>query len=308
MNEMFLNIRMTLWDQMGNRAKAELLSDLFFHKTGRRPTEELARFNDKIRWAMMFDPTLLKCKCTDKLAVREYVADKIGEQYLPAIYGAYDKPEDIDWDALPERFILQHNASSGRNIVVGGGKSRLDKGEAARVMSGWLGHVYGRADGEMHYSLIPQKIIARELLDIRTDIEVMMMCFNGRVEFIRTASWQHSFGAKQSMGERYYSRDWGDAGFQQISSPLAPVAPKPKKLDLMIELAEKLAAGINHVRVDFYELANDDIMFSEMTFSNHAGWERYNTEEAELRLGSLFQLPQRDADGFSRDGRHALGL
>jgi len=289
------------------KLKIWLLKNVFGQKTGKRSTDELWCFNDKIRWSMMFDNTPLKIKCADKFAVREYVAERIGEKYLAKLYGVFERPEDVDFAGLPNKFILQCNASSGRQIIVED-RRQLDQRAAMRAMRRWARSVYGRNKGEMAYSLMPKKIIARELMDIRADREVLFMCFAGRVEYIRTVIYSHTLGHKKCAGERYYSREWGDAGFQKVNTPLAPSTPRPEKLDLMIGLAEKLAAGFNHVRVDFFELVNGEVRFAEMTFYNWTGGEVYEPVGADYKLGLLFRLPPRDADGFSEEGRRTLGL
>jgi len=286
-----------------------ILQRMFLTRTGKLPTEELTTFNEKIIWTMMFDATELKAKCADKYRVREYVAKKIGAKYLPKLYGAYDNPSQIDWDRLPDKFVLQYNAGGGGGqIEIVKDKSRLDIKRLSNIMRGWICLDYASNLGEMHYRLIPPKIIACELLDLRQDRELKLFCFNGKVEFIQHISYEKGH---KKVGRRYYDRNWKDPGFQKGESKsyeLCPI-PKPDTIDIMVKLAEKLAADFNFVRVDFYELLDGGVKFGELTFSPKAGNYKYTPNvPTQLRYGAKFILPKRDADGFSKEGRKALGI
>jgi len=185
-----------------------LLKKLFHARTGKMPTDDFTDFNDKIVWAMMFDATALKAKCADKYRAREYVAEKIGNEYLPELHGVWDSPDEIDIAGLPEKFIFQFNTGTGKQKIVPD-KSVLDMGALRDEMRKWFTRHYWTRTCELQYR-VPYKVIARELLDIRLDREFRLYCFDGKVEFIMHRSYEKG---KKHIGLRYYSRDWSGPGF-----------------------------------------------------------------------------------------------
>lgn len=283
-----------------------LLRQLFHARTGKWPEGDFATLNEKIIWAMMFDATALKCKCADKFRVREYVAEKVGEKYLPALYGVYDSPDEIDLADLPKKFIFQFNAGTGRQKIVLD-KSALNMAELVPVMRGWIARKYWAKTAELQYKS-PPKIVARELLDIRLDREFRIYCIGGKVQFIMHRSYERG---KAHIGLRYYGRDWGDPGFAPAmrGSKFYAMKPitKPETMDEMIELAEKLATPFEFVCADFYELAGGGVKFGELTFASFRGTLRFVPNiPTQLKYGALFKLPRRDKDGFSAGGRANL--
>lgn len=277
------------------------LRDKFLALTGKLPTEELTRFRDKIIWSYMFDVTPLKIQCTDKLLVRDYVKKVIGDKYLPKLYAVYTRPDDFDIKSLPDSFMLTFNAGSGQNKIVTD-KSQINQTEIRSLIRSWLTYNHSELACEMQYRYIPPRVIARELVNIRPDIEYKLWCFGGRVEFIVLNSYSDGHN---NIRVKTKTRDWQDAGFYQcgmgVVGEIEQEFKKPDFLDELIKIAEKLAAPFDFVRVDFYETKSGELVFGELTFSPTAGFLYYkpNDPAIQIRLGQLYKLPPRDEFGFA---------
>lgn len=270
------------------------LSDWFFEVTGETLNlENPQSFNEKIQWLKLHESTPLKARLTDKYAVREWVKEKIGEQYLIPLLGVWDRFDDIDFDKLPEKFALKCNHGSGYNIIVTD-KSKFDRGGAKRLITSWLNEDFAFRNGfELHYSLIPRKIIAEEYIENRDRdlFDYKFWCFDGKVRYIQFLSERYTNAHGAQMA--FYDRNWKKLDFV-VAHPLdEKTISKPDNLDSMIELAEKLSQGFSYVRVDFYDV-NNRIFFGEMTFTPDSGSGRWDPAEMNMTIGSMLNLPVND--------------
>lgn len=280
----------------------KLLGEQFYKKTGKKPTDELTTLAEKVIWASMFDVTDLKVQCTDKIAVRDYVAKTVGKKYLPELYAVYDNEKQFNLDALPDKFLLTYNAGadSAQTMLVLD-KSKLNQTDVQNTLKQWLKFNLAEIGYEMQYLPIKPRVMARELLDIRTDIEYKLWCFGGRVEFICQNTYAHGHS---QVGFATYDRKWNKLDFWQKvdnSFPIQDTIQKPYFLDEMITVAEKLAKPFDFVRVDFYETVDGKLMFGELTFSPSAGKLEYapDNDAIQKKYGALFNLPPRDKNGFA---------
>lgn len=279
------------------------LSDKFFERTGKLPTENLDTFSEKIIWSGMFDVSPLKTQCTDKVAVRDYVRKTIGEKYLPKIYAVYKNSDELNFNELPKSFFLVYNAGSGSdyNKIIKD-KNTVNEYQIKQDIKKWFLYNTSEPVCEMQYRDIPPRVMARELLDIRDDIEYKLFCFAGHVEFIKVISYKKGHN---NIGSAHYDKYWNNLRFYQADSNgyhIDKTLPKPNFLNEMIELAEKLAAPFNFVRVDFYELKNGQIMFGELTFTPSAGNITFfpDNDKYQHLYGNLFHMPERDENGFAK--------
>lgn len=280
------------------------LRDVFFKKTGKLPTENLNTFSEKVIWASMFDVTNLKVQCTDKLTVRDYVKKTIGEKYLPDLYAVYKKPDDFSLKDLPNSFLLTYNAGANgdfNKIITN--KNTINIDDIKNTMRNWFLYNHSEPACEMQYRYIKPRIIARELLDIREDIEYKLWCFNGKVEFICLNSYVRGHNA---IGFTTFDKNWNKLEFYQSGSDkwhITEDIKKPKFLKELVSVSEKLANPFNFVRVDFYETKDGKIKFGELTFSPSAGNFVFapNNSEFQEKYGKKFVLPARDENGFSKN-------
>lgn len=287
---------------LNKKELTKLLWEQFYKKTGKKPTDELTTLAEKVIWASMFDVTDLKVQCTDKIAVRDYVAKTVGEKYLPKLYAVYDNETQVNLDDLPDKFLLTHNAgANSEQTMLVWDKSKLDAADVKNTVAQWLKFNLAEIGYEMQYLPIKPRVMARELLDIRTDVEYKLWCFGGRVEFVCQNNYAHGH---DTIGFATYDKNWNKLDFWQKldnSYQVQKKVQKPKFLNEMIEVAEKLAKPFNFVRVDFYETVDGKLMFGELTFSPSAGnlvYEPYN-DAIQKKYGALFKLPPHDKNGFA---------
>ena len=249
-------------------------------------------FNEKIQWLKLYDSTPLKTRLADKYLVREWVKEKIGEKYLIPLLGVYDKFDDIDFDKLPNQFVIKCNHGCGYNIIVKD-KKTLDFPQIKQKINTWMNENFAFHLGyEMQYRDIQRKIIIEQFIENKSSRDLYdykFWCFNGKVEYIQFLSERNLDGLKMA----FYDKNWKKQSFV-YSYPLDKKnIAKPDNLDTMIKLAEKLAAGFSHVRVDFYRLDDGTVYFGEMTFTSASGMCRWNEEKINQYFGRLIQLPSK---------------
>ena len=248
-------------------------------------------FNEKIQWLKLYDSTDIKTILADKLAVREYVQNKIGEEYLIPILGIWNKYEDINFDELPNKFALKCNTGSGTNIIVND-KSAMDHKINVLKFDEWQKIKYEYMSGlEMHYSGMKSYLYAEELLETENGEDLFdykVFVFNGKVKLIQVDIDRH-----HNHRRNLYTVDWEYLPYT-ILYPTDPnyIIEKPKCLDELINLAEILGENFIHVRVDFY-ISRNHIYFGEMTFSHGSGTETFIPEEFGLEMGEWMRLEKK---------------
>lgn len=244
-------------------------------------------FNEKIQWLKLNDHNPLYTLYADKYCVREFVKSRIGEQYLITLLAVYNKPDEISLNELPSEFAIKLNTGSSCNIICKD-KSMLNEKELKRKFSKWMkSNIHYKRYKEIHYKDIPKKIICEELLKNDNDtplFDYKFYCFNGKPYLIMV-----ELGEKYNMHRNIYYTDW-TRHLGYITNPQDDIElEKPRKLDVMLELATKLSEGFKEVRVDFYYV-NDKIYFGEMTFTSGAGFSKFSSYEFDMELGKQFSI------------------
>lgn len=272
------------------------ISDWYREKTGMDiDIKHPKTFTQLVQWAKIHENTEIKSRLSDKYAVREWIKEKIGEQYLIPMLGVYERAEDIDFDALPEQFVLKCNHGCAYNIIVKD-KSQLDREEACHKLNQWLKEDFVFKNGmELHYSRIEPRIIAEKYMieEGMDDLpDYKFFCFGGQVfcSFtIDNIKEKHSDGRLGIFDRDYNLMPYGRKDFKRITEQLE----KPQNYDKMVELAEILSEGFSHVRVDFYNI-NGAIYFGEMTFTTGSGIGLFEPDEFDRILGEqwLKYLPE----------------
>lgn len=248
--------------------------------------------NEKIQWMKLYDSTPLKSRLTDKYAVRDFIKEKIGEKYLIPNLGVWDKFDDIDFDKLPNQFVLKGNHGCGCNIIVKD-KSTFDKEEARKKFKTWLKTDYAFTNGfELHYSAIKPKIIAEKYIEAvdQAAIDYKFICCDGKP----ILCWVTNKYLTVHKRGFYSLPDWTlqnielkDGGAELDTEGV----PRPQKLDEMIEIAKTLSKGFPLVRVDLYLIEND-IYFGEMTFTSASGAAAFYPDKWNYILGDKITLPE----------------
>lgn len=248
-------------------------------------------YNEKLQWLKLYDRNPSYIKMVDKDAVKRFVAEKIGDQYVIPTLGVWDCVEDIDFDSLPNQFVLKCTHDSG-GLVICRDKSQLNISEAKKKLSRALRRNYYYVGREWPYKNVPKKIIAEKYMEDTVTAELRdykFFCFNGRVKYF-------NIDFDRFIGHRanYYSPDGKLLEFGKAACPpdFEKQLSMPRALKKMIELAEILSADCPFMRVDFYEV-NGDVYFGEMTFYPASGFGKFQPEEWDATLGSWLVLPQK---------------
>lgn len=242
-------------------------------------------FNQKLQWMKLYDRNPLYSTYADKVEVRDYVARTIGEQYLIPCLGVYDHAEDIDYDVLPDRFVLKCSHGAKYNVICKD-KKALDIRKVNENLNKWLRDKFWRIKREYHYKPIKPRILCELYMEDEetgglNDYKVFMIA--GEPYMIQVDL--DRFGDHQ---RNIYDRNWNLLDVE-ISFPKGPAVPKPLVLDDMLECAKKLAKGFQEVRVDFY-IINGKLYFGEMTFFSGAGFSRYKPREFEFEMGDKLNI------------------
>lgn len=272
----------------------EVLKKMYKKKIGKELNlENPTSYNEKIQWSKLYDSRPIKTKLSDKYLVRDWIEDKIGQEYLIPLLGVWDQFDEIDFDALPNQFVLKANHGSGWNIIVRD-KEKLDKAQAKIKFDKWLKKNFAFYGLEMQYKDIKPKIIAEKYIvleDINDLPDYKFFCFHGKVFCLYTMidyTFDHSKG---QLG--FFDRDYKLLPYHRLDfKPIREQVSKPKNFDKMVELAEHLSQGFEHVRVDFYNL-NGKIYFGEMTFTNACGFSVFVPDEFDYIMGKEWKLPSK---------------
>ena len=248
-------------------------------------------FNEKIQWLKLYNNDPILSKCGDKYLVREFIQENIGEEYLIPLLGVWDKPDDIDFDKLPTKFVLKVNWGSGQNIIVTD-KSKLNIEETKAKLNNWLrpesNHYF--YSFEPSYKNINPKIICEKYIKSDNDNLTCYKIFNFNS---KPYMFQVVFDDKTDYETiNYYDLNWNKLDLKQNFPNNDIVLSKPQNFDLMLELAEKLAKNFpTFVRTDFFELG-DKIYFSELTFFSDNGMAKFSPEEWDYKLGKMIDLSE----------------
>ncbi len=277
-----------LWESDETRIRRKYRSEL-----GREPDlDHPVTLNEKILWLNLQHRDPRWVACSDKVAVRDFVRDRIGERYLVPLLGVYDNANDIDLDTLPDSFIIKAAHGSGWNLVVRN-KRDLDWRETMATLQDWLARSYYSHKREWQYRDVPHRLVIEELLldeigQVPDDYKVWCLR-NGAQE---TLFLQVDMDRFTKHTRNYYDLDWNRLPFEKVDAPSNPRdKPRPEGLDEMIRVARTLSEGFCLVRVDLYCLP-DRIYFGEMTFTPDAGMAKFEPAEWDRRLGDLIELPE----------------
>jgi len=266
---------------------------LYEYFTGKKLNlENPVEFNEKIQWYKVFYHPKTLNQLVDKYAVREYVEEKIGDKYLNEIYGIYEKPEEVDFDQLPNKFVIKATHASSYNLICDD-KSKLEIDKSRRLFKKWLNrNQYYRTGQEWAYKDVTPRLIAEKF--IKQDgqnslIDYKFYCFNGVVKFVEA-----HLDRAQSHKRSFYDLKFNKLPYRIVSlnKTISQEIKKPNNFEEMIPLAEKLAINFPFVRVDFYSVKGG-IIFGEMTFYPNDGRKDFIPDEYNKIIGDYFVLPEK---------------
>lgn len=245
-------------------------------------------FNAKLQWLKLYDRNPVYTRLVDKIEVKKWVAEKIGEEYIIPTLGVWENPEDIDFERLPDRFVLKTNHDSG-GIIICTDKNKLDKEAVRKKLEKSLKQNFYKVGREWPYKNVPRKVIAEKFIIDSTSedgdlMDYKFMCFNGEVKCSFVCSER-----RKGLRVTFFDKEWNRMPFERHYPQSDKPTPQPLKYKEMVHLSEILSKDIPFVRVDFYEV-DGRIYFGEMTFFPGGGFEEFNPEEWDERLGDWINL------------------
>ncbi len=249
------------------------------------------RFTEKIQWYKLNYRNPIMHQCVDKYEVRKYVESKKLKNILNTIYGVYDDVNEIDFDKLPNKFVIKTTSGGGgQNILIVDDKSKLDIEKTVKTIKEWLKIKCDKSFGrEWAYEGNKNRIIVEKLLEGNDEKlsginDYKFFCYNGEVEYI-------VFDGDRYVKHKrnFYDKDWNYINIQSDCEQLGDSIRKPKMLEEMIVISQKLSKGFPFVRVDLYCI-NSEIYFGEMTFYPWTGYVQYNPDSFDYTLGEKFEL------------------
>ena len=245
-------------------------------------------FNEKMQWLKLNDRKEIYTTMVDKYDVKKYVANIIGEEYIIPTIGVYDNFDNINFDELPNKFVIKCTHDSG-GVVVCKDKSTFNIEIARKKINDCLKNNFYYLGREWPYKNVKPRIIIEKFLEDEKNedlIDYKIMCFNGKAQCSFLCLNRRS---KEGLNVDFYDLNWNKMPFERHYKQSNIVMEKPENYDLMIELAEKLAKDIPFVRVDFYDIKGK-VYFGELTFYPGSGMEEFNPEEWDKKLGDLLVL------------------
>jgi len=246
-------------------------------------------YNEKLQWLKLHDRKPIYTSMVDKYEAKGYVAKAVGEQYIIPTLGVWNRFDDIDFDSLPPQFVLKCTHDSG-GLIVCKDKAGLDRAAAKRKIDRCLKRDYYLSGREWAYKNIKPRIIAEKYMedDSTHDLrDYKFFTFGGVAKVLLIATDRGKAGEETKSD--FFDMDFNHLPFTN-GHPNAPVTPpKPQKFDEMKALAEKLSAGIPHLRVDFYQV-NGQVYFGELTFAHWSGMKPFCPEQWDEKFGSWIDL------------------
>lgn len=271
------------------------LETRFNYRMGYKPNlKKPITYNEKLQWLKLHDRNPLYTSLVDKYEVKKYVKSKIGENHVIQLYGVWDNFDQIDFDVLPNQFVLKCTHDSG-GMVVCKNKDEFDKDSARKTLEECLGINPFWADREWPYKNVKPRIIAEKYipsLGKSDSVEYKITCFNGKVEIVTICKGI----AHSSLDVRtndHFDRDFNKKDFYAFYKNSNIQWEKPKQWEDLIKYAEILAEGIPQVRVDFY-IEDENIYFGELTFYTWSGCLKFVPEEVDRIAGDMLKLPKEE--------------
>lgn len=247
-------------------------------------------FNEKLQWLKLYNRRDEYTMMVDKVAVRDYISEKLGEEYLIPCLGVWDNPEDINFDELPEKFVLKCNHNSGLGMCICKDKSKLDIEKVKKELKKGLEQDYYMTNREWPYKNVPRKIIAEKFMVDESGTELKdykLFCFDGKPCYMFIATDRSTPGVETKFD--FYDMEFNHLPFTNGHPNSDKVIQKPKGFEEMKELACKLSEGIPHVRIDFYDI-NGKVYFGETTFFHWSGMVPFEPAEWDYKFGELLNI------------------
>ena len=269
-----------LHNKMDDREFLEKKFKSVFHR--RLDLENPQTINEKIQWLKLYDR---------KPQLREYVKGMIGEEYLIPLLGVWDNADDIEFNKLPDQFVLKCNHNSGLGMYICKNKETIDYTKVISELKKGLKQDYYLTGREWPYKNVPRKIIAEKYIVDESGYGqkyYKFYCFNGMVKLVMINSDRMT---NKTTKADYFDENYNHLDIKWGYDNADSIPDKPENFELMKALAEKLAENIPHIRIDFYQTPGG-VYFGEMTFFDGSGFDTIEPIEWDYKLGSWINLPK----------------
>lgn len=244
-------------------------------------------YGEKLQWIKVYGNLERFTNIVDKYTVRDFIKKEIGEKYLTKLIAVYDSVDEIDYSLLPEKFVFKVNDGSDKNIICRN-KSSLDINKTNKFLRKLFNEDYYKYTKEPQYKNIKKKIICEEYLEDKNGllVEYDLHCFSGKVYIIEVHTDRYT-----QYKEDFFDTNWNIIKTRGKTPNSTFMLEKPKFLEELIHLAEKLSEDLEYVRVDF-NAVNDKLYFSELTFTPANGTDRFNPLDVDLAVSKLINLEE----------------
>lgn len=269
------------------------IGGLFYSRVGYElDIENPQTYNEKLQWLKLYDKNPLYTTLVDKYEVKKYISNIIGEQYVIPTLGVWDRVADIDFDNLPNQFVLKCTHDSG-GVVICKDKSQFNKAKAKRLLNKHLRRNYYYMGFEWPYKNVTPRIIAEKFMEDAKTKELRdykFFCFKGEVKALFIATERQKVG--EDVKFDFFDADFNHLPFKQGHENASLCPSKPICFEEMKTLASSLSRDLPQVRIDFYEV-NGRIYFGEFTFFHHGGWTKFEPKEWDFVFGEWIKLPEK---------------
>lgn len=246
-------------------------------------------FNEKLQWMKLYDKKNEYINMVDKYEVKKYVSNLIGKKYIIPTLGIYEKFDDIDFEKLPNQFVIKCTHDSG-GLVICRDKLELDMKIARKKINDRLKQNYFYIGREWPYKNVKPRIIVEKYLEEEPNKQLKdykFFCFNGQVKYLYISEGLENHKTAQMM---FFDCDFNISDIQRSDyKKFTRIPKKPVNFELMKKYSEILSKGIPHVRVDWYEVRGK-LYFGELTFYTCSGFVPFENEKYDFELGELIKI------------------
>lgn len=244
---------------------------------------------EKMQWLQLNDDINLRAKCADKIKVHDYSIEKLGKDICVPILKVYDSPKELDFNKLPDKFVLKCNHGYAFNIICRN-KNDLNENDCRQKLQQWLNTPFGETSIEPHYLKIERKCYAEKFIENPGQLEVTdykFVCFNGKPTYCQILNGRHT----PDFHLNYYDMDFNFVNISRTDVKNNPnkLDAKPSRFELMKDYAKKLSEDFRFVRVDFYEV-NGIVYLGELTFTPATGFIKWTDPTIDRKFGDLIKL------------------
>ena len=243
--------------------------------------------NAKLQWLKLYDRNPEYTQLVDKYEFKKYIAQVLGEEYVIPTLGVWDSVDEIEWDKLPNQFVIKCTHDSG-SVIICKDKNKFDVDNACKILGKHLKRNFFWVAREWPYKSVKPRIIAEKYMEdlMGENIDYKFLCHRGMCKYIFTCTERFM---KTDLKVTFFDREWNKLPFKRYYPISEKKIEKPKRYEQMLEIAERLSEKMAFVRVDFYEI-NGRLYVGEFTFFPGAGWEKFDPEEWDYKLGELIDL------------------